>query len=277
VIFSAQFNKNVDWRIEITGLESGAVRRIEGFSRTIQAENATWTGGTTILPFFRAEMCAVQLIIPEEPDFLDSANVEILGTKVYEGNLITDFEANPGNSIQVGDFEFELAPESGRKNDVVAGQGEYFFRLAGTDNASGGPTDNFFVGLAVILPSINGETYFQVPTTNPQNLHLNYLLGGVGSPYTRAIISIHIDSNNNGQFDDGPDQGIEFPIDPSYNGWRLQSFSFAETGLTSEQLSKLVACRLILISLNNLQPSPREEVEFKSDFITFTAGGPLQL
>lgn len=277
ITFSAEFNKNVNWIIKVEGMESGSVKFIERFSRVINEENGVWDGGTTELPLFREEACRVTLSVPEEdPDYGDTLMVNAIGTKVYDGNLVADFEAQAGGSIQLGDFEFELSPSSGRANDVAAAQGEYFYRLAGTDNESGGPTDNFFVGLAAILPSINGETYFQVPTTNPQNLYINHFLLGVGSQYTRAIVEIVFDTNDNGEFNDGVDELVAWEVDPSYTGWRLQSRSLDFPGVTNEKLEKIVAIRLILISLNNLQPDPREEVEFGSDFIIFTQG-PLQL
>lgn len=276
VIVSGEFNKNIDWIIKIEGLESGAVKLINGFDRFIGEGNAVWEGGTTTLPFFRAEPCRLTISVPEEPEFGDTLFVEALSTKVYPGNLVTGFEQVVGNSVQVNDFEFELT-ESGRVNDEVAGEGEYFFRLRGTDNESGGPTDNFFVGLGTILPSVNGETYFQVPTTVPENLYLNFHLLGYGSAYTRCVIAVFTDSNNNGVYDDGPDDGVEFTVDVPFTGWRLQSFSFADLGFSSEELEKLVGIRVILISQNNLQPSPREQVSFGTDFFTFTQGGPLRL
>ena len=277
VVFTAQFNKNVDWVLTITGSESGAVKTIQGFNRNVEASNATWNGGTTLLPFFKNESCNIELTVPEEPDYIDTATVEIVGTKTYPGILVADFEQNPGASIELGNYEFELTPESGRNNDAQAGQGEYFFRLEGTDNESGGPTDNFFVGLANIFPSINNVTYFEVPTTVPDNLYLNCMIRGNGSAYTRAIVALAFDSNNNEQFDDGIDAVVEFTVDPTYSGWRLQSTSLADLEVTSEQIEKIVAVRLILISRNDIQTSPREEVGFLSDFITFTQGAPLAL
>ncbi len=277
VIVSGEFNKNIDWIIKIEGLESGAIKLISGFDRFIGEGNAEWEGGTTSLPFFRAEPCRLTISVPEEPEYGDTLFVETLSTKVYPGNLVTGFEQVVGNCVQVNDFEFELT-QSGRVNDEVAGEGEYFFRLRGTDNAvAGSPTNNFFVGLGTILPCVNGLTYFEVPTTIPENLYFNFHLLGYGSPYTRCVIAVFEDSNNNGVFDDGVDGGGEYEVDVNYTGWRLQSFSMAEIGAPSEALERIVAIRVILISLNNLQPTPREQVSFGTDFITFTQGGPLRL
>ncbi len=276
VTFTAQFNKNIDWVITITGQSSGAVKRIEGFDRFVDEENAVWNGSTTDLPFFSAEMCEVILSVPEE-EYTDTVMVNVLGARIYPGVLAADFEENPGACIILGDFEFELTPASGRQEDIPAGQGSFFYRLEGTDNESGGPTDNFFVGLAEVLPCLNGVTYYDVPTTIPENLFLNFMLRGRNSAYTRAIIGVAIDSNDSGDWNDGVDQVYEIVIDPLYEGWRLQSANMGELGIPQEDLSKIVNIRLVLISLNNLQPSPREQVGFEVDFFTFTDGAPLEL
>jgi len=275
--FTAQFNKNIEWVLTITGQNSGAVKTFSAFDRFVEPSNATWTGGTTDLPLFRTEPCTVVLTAPDEdPDFGDTLTVEILGTKEYDGVLVTDFENDPGANIQLGDFEFELA-NSGRRNDTIAAQGEYFYRLAGTDNASGGPTDNFFVGLARIFAPIAGDTYFQVPTTVPENLYLNLFVSGRPTPYTRIVLGLIIDSNDSGVFEEGPDAVRSLEFDPTYSGWRLQSFTAADFGASQAELEKVVGIEAVLISLNNLQPDPREEVGFEMDFLIFTQFGPLEL
>ncbi|MCZ4407224.1 hypothetical protein O3Q51_00280 [Cryomorphaceae bacterium 1068] len=277
ISFTAEFNKNIDWVVEITGQVSGGIQRIEGFDRFVEPANATWSGNTTELPLFRTEPCTVVLKVPEEPDFGDTLMVEIVGTLNYEGTLVTDFEDNPGACIQLGDFEFELA-NSGRRDDIItAAQGDFFYRLAGTDNETGGPTDNFFVGLARIFACITGETYIQVPTTVPENLYLNLFVEGRATPYTRVVLGLIIDSNDSGDFEEGPDAIRSLEFDPTYTGWRLQSFTGADFGVTQEELQKVVGIELVLISLNNLQPSPREEVGFETDYIIFTQNGPLEL
>ena len=110
VFFTAEFNKNIAWVLEITGRESGAVKRIEGFDKSVNASNALWNGGTTVLPLFRSEICDVVLTIPEVPEYMGSATVETLSSRSYanEGVLFTDFEMNFGPEVFVGNFEFEF-------------------------------------------------------------------------------------------------------------------------------------------------------------------------
>ncbi len=275
VFFTGAFNKSVNWVIQITGSESGAVRIIEGFSREINEGNATWTGGTTVLPFFRAETSTAIIRVPEEPTYGDTLTVEVLAPKVYPGFLFADFETSPGANIEFGNYEFELTNATGRVNDGTAAEGNFYYNFRGTDNV----VPNFFVGLINIFPGIVGETYVPLPNTDPNNVYFNCFIKHDLSPHTIAVIQFAFDTNNNGVYNDGADQTFQvagdFPL--FWNGWRHIHHPMSATGMTSAQLEKIVAIRVLLISDNNSQPSPPLEVGFGIDFITFTQGGPLQL
>ncbi len=275
VFFTAQFNKNVEWIIEITGSQSGAVKRIEGFDRELNAANATWLGGTTDLPFFKAENCTAKLIVPEESSFTDSVAVEVLSPKVYEGSLFTDFETDLGGNISVGNFEFELTAASGRQNNMPAAQGDYFFLFEGTDNV----VANFFVGLADISSTVTGATYAALPTTVPEELYFNCFMYSDGGPHGIAVIQFIYDSNDSGAFEDGQDASFQlagdFPL--QWEGWQHINHPMSDVGISQEQLEKLVAIRLLLISDMNAQPNPPLQVDYGIDFMTFTAGAPLAL
>ncbi|MCB0635253.1 MAG: hypothetical protein KDC54_01470, partial [Lewinella sp.] len=150
VVLSARFNKRINFTAVITGMESGAVKIIEGFDSEVSAANAVWHGRTTSLPFFRLEDCEVKLIIPEADSLTMTEMVEIVGTREYEGMVYTDFEEEPGQDIFFGNFEFELTNNTGRRNDGTAGQGDWYYYFEGTDNV----VPNFFCGLIDIKASI---------------------------------------------------------------------------------------------------------------------------
>jgi hypothetical protein len=275
VFFTARFNKSVNWVVEITGAESGAVKRIEGFSFELTATNATWTGGTTDLPFFKAEMCTVRLLVPEEPTFADMGEVTVLSPKVYEGSLFSDFEEDAGADIFFGNFEFELTNQTGRQNDMPAAQGDYYYLFEGTDNV----VPNFFVGLINVNSTITGQTYAPLPTTVPENLYFNCFIYSGGGPHGIAVIQFAYDTNGNGVYDDGVDATFQLPGDFPLNweGWRHIHHPMSDVGISQEQLEEIVAIRVLLISDLNSQPDPPLEVSFGIDFMTFTSGGPLEL
>ena len=145
-------------------------------------------GTTTSLPFFKTEEVIVDLIIPEEDSLTVSVELEVTGTRTYEGSLVTGFETDPGASLFTGNFEFELTGETGIRDNsfLPAAEGDNFFFFEGTD----GVVTNFFVGLIRIFPSINGEQYFSLPTTVPDQLYFNSFLYGDLTPNTIAVISV---------------------------------------------------------------------------------------
>lgn len=275
VFFTAAFNKNVNWEIIITGMESEAVKRITGFSRELDEANATWDGGTTDLPLFGLEKCTVELVVPEEPDFKDTGEVETLSGKSYVGTLFTDFEEDPGADLFIGNFEFEFTPQTGRQMDIPA-QGDYYLRLEGTDNV----VPNFFVGLIDISAQVTGETYVPMPTTVPEELYFNCFMYSDEGPHGIAIIDFIVDSNDSGAFEDGQDASFRIAEDTQlaqWDGWRQISYPMSETGISQEQLEKVVAIRLLMISDMNAQPNPPLQVDYGVDFMIFTEGGALEL
>lgn len=275
VTFSAQFNKNTNWIVEIVGQESGAVKRIEGFDRELTADNARWLGGTTQLPFFRDEPVTASLLLPSEQQTdTTRTDVTVVAPRVYPGEVVTGFEEDDDATIFLGNFEFDFdLAETGLSTSVPAAEGETFYRLRGTDRT----LDNFFVGL-VQITSPSDDGYFAVPTTVPEELYFNAFLHNFDAEYTIAILEIAVDGNDNGRFNDGADPIFSSgEIRLSEPGWTAYSLSLGDVGLTQEQAGKIVAIRAVLISDNTVQPDPREPVDFGVDYITFTAGGPLEL
>ena len=276
VILFAKFNKQVNFTAVITGTESGAVKIIEGLGREVNEDNAVWRGRTTELPLFRNEMCSVELIIPEADSLTLTAQVEVVGTRQYEGSLYTDFEADPLDDIFLGNFQFEFTGNTGRTNDGSAAEGEWYYLFEGTDNV--GVPNDFFVGLVDIKASITGQTYAPLPTTVPEDLFFNAFLYGDGGPHTIAVIQVAIDSNDSGEFEDSQDTTIPvYDMPVTEVGWQYIFVNMGEAGFTEEQLSKIVNIRVLLISDANSQPNPPLQVDFGLDFLTFTAGAPLEL
>ena len=275
VHFTAKFNKRVNYTLVITGQQSGAQKIFEGFDNQLNAENSTWGGGTTELPLFQAENCNVELIIPEADSLTMMTTVETLGTKSYQGSLFTDFETDPLDDIFQGNFEFEFTPNTGRQNDGMASEGNWYYFFEGTDDV----VPNFFVGLVDMKSTITGETYAPVPTTAPEQLYFNAFMYADGGLHGIAVLQFIYDSNDSGAFEDGQDAAFQIEGDYPLNwvGWRHIYHTMADLGMTEDQVSKIVAIRALLISDMNSQPSPPLTVDYGLDFLIFTEGAPLEL
>lgn len=277
VVFNAEFNKSINWIVTITGSESGAVKRIEGFSRFVNSENATWEGSTTDLPFFRVEGCIVEFTVPEEPSFVSTGEVVIGSTRVYPGLLFTDFEEEPGTNIRVRNFQFELnLAESGRRDSSVIppAQGEFSLVLTGSDNAQ-----DPFVGLIEVYSELSGSTYLQLTSNDPSNIFFNCFLYGDGRPNAIAIVQLVIDSNDNETFEDGTDATYqpENVVSITWNGWQLYSLTLADFGIPEADMDRILLARILLINDRANNPIPPDEIQFGLDYMTFTQGTPFQL
>ncbi|MGB3545146.1 hypothetical protein [Rubrivirga sp.] len=270
IVFTARFNKQTDWVLEIAGEQSGAVRRIEGFSAELTEANARWNGRTTDLPLFKDEPVSARLFFPDEINSDTSfVDVAVLSPRSYPGSVVADFEG--GDDVTLGNFEFELQG-SGISAEIPPAQGNGFYLFRGTDSV----VSNFFVGLIDIRPP--SGSFFDVPTTVPEDLYINFFVYGFDTPNTIAVIQLIADNNGSGDFEDGQDTVFPFgdiPVD--FQGWQAFSKPLSELGLTQAQAAEIVAVRALLISDNNNQPSPPLEVEYGIDYITFTSGGPLEL
>jgi len=275
VFFNAAFNINVNWVVEITGSESGSIKRIEGFSNELNASNATWNGGTTVLPLFTEEEVTAVLTIPEMEDFFATTTIDVLSERTFEGFLFTDFEEEFGVDAFVGNFEFEFTPDTGRDPSFPA-EGDFSFRFEGTDNV----VPNFFVGLVDFKSTITGNDLLQFPTTVPEDLFFNFFIFSDGGPHGIGIIQFAVDTNDSGAFEDNMDQTFQVSpdIDLSiFEGWKQISYPMSDTGISQSDLEKIVAIRVLLISDMNAQPTPPLEVGFGLDYMIFTEDGPLDL
>jgi hypothetical protein len=275
-VFTARFNKQTDWVLEIVGDSSGAVKRIEGFANELMEENARWVGRTTELPLFKAEPVTARLFFPdEEGTDTTTVSLAVATPRVYPGIVAADFEQGEDGfteDIFLGNFEFEFdLTATGRSSEIPAGEGDQFYLFRST----GAPpvADPFFIGLIDITPG-GGEPIFEVPTTVPDDLYLNFFLYGFGTPNALAVPQVIVDANGTGNYEIDQDAAIpygETPID--FTGWRLFSKPLSELGLTDEQAGQIVAIRMVVI---NEQPESGDPIEYGLDYITFTAGGPLE-
>ena len=284
VVFGGSFNKQVNWVLEITGQESGAVKRIEGFSSVLDATNAVWEGGTTELPLFKDEAVEVALFVPEENSDTSRVSLTVTTPRMYPGNVAADFEGGGRIAVTNPEFEFD---EVGISDEVPPAEGDGFYLLRGTDDVV---VNNFFIGLITILPP-GGAGTFEVPTTIADELYFNAFLYNYGTPNTLPVVEVVVDANGTGRFEDGQDTivplgaDVEFPnLSEGFGdgGWVLysepaSSFGAFGAGLTDAQTEQIVAIRVVLISNAAAQPTPPLQVDFGIDYITFTAGGPLEL
>ncbi len=268
VVFSARFNKNIDWVITITGTESGAVKTIEGFDRNVNSENAVWNGTTTVLPFFRDELCTVELTVPEEPDYIDSAEVEVIGTRIYTGLLVTDWEdgVNPGFS------EFTQSGTNMRFDTVVSTnsvQGNVFYEMSGEVTFA---DDLGNISMPKGTFTDNDETL----SPNSESVFFNvFARRGSSAVGDIFVVQFMEDDDGNGSYNSNGDDLHEFVFQDLSLNW--EQFSIRYSNLTTTNSAgggeknpdRLIQMVILPIGLG-------EPFEGYLDYLIFTEGGALQ-
>jgi hypothetical protein len=274
-VFGASFSKNVDWKLQVKGLQSGAIKEISGFSNMLDQNNARWIGTTTILPMFKLEECVVELTFLNEVDTLrDTLN--IIGTRPSQGLVLSDFEngTNSGwNSfVQLGtDMSFAVETSN------LAAQGDKFFNV-------GGIVDwDWLIGLINLPASAYGNPTFDL-SSNPDNEFFNVMI------YKPELLSNGImlfqfreDDNGDGVYTENSEDMFSIEIHMSVNGWNLYSVKYSDLAtLVNGQPANAFGNgihepnKLKQVSVLFLANPASGYSNAYLDYMTFTQGGPLE-
>lgn len=273
--FSATFSKNVDWKLKITGLESGAIKEITGFSYLLDNTNALWTGNTSSLPLFKAEECAVELTFVSEADTLRDT-LEVMSPKIYEGFILSDFEngINPGwNSFVQTGANMSFAIEESQ----TSAEGSHFFNIGGTVNW------DWLIGLINMPGSAYGNTHYPL-SENPANEFFNVMLYKPEELNNGLMLFQFMEDDNlDGVYTANVEDMFSIEIAMSENGWNLYSSEYGSlqtliNGQPANPLGNGVhePHKLIQVSMLFLANPTSGYANAYLDYITFTQGGPLE-
>lgn len=272
--FTALFNKNVSWKLEIKGLSSGAVKEITGFSSQLDATNALWNGSTTILPMFRPEECAVELTFENEADTLrDTLNVT--GGRVHAGFLLSDFETGFPSGwntfVQSGaNMTFIV------QNNNNAAQGSRYYDMGGTVGW------DWLKGLVNIPATAYGTSHFDL-TSNPDGLFFNVMIYKP-EDISNALVLFQFkeDDNLDGTYNTTNEDLFAVEVAPSQNGWSLISVNYADmVTLVNGQPAAAIGNgirephKLKEISVLFLANPTSGYSQSYMDYLIFTENGPL--
>jgi len=225
--FHCEFNKPVEWKIAITGLNTGASREITGFSNIIDSNVVVWNGGPSQVPFFSEEACNVELTFENEADTLRDI-ITIISSKNY------------GNGVWLEDFENGLPtdalvyynPDGGGMTFSVANDnallGSSYFKMGGRVNWDWA------------LGNLDMPINIANITQNPDDLFINIgLLSDLQDLHTGQFINILISEETNTPFNDNLNNNasdlfestmevykMKVPVD--WEGWQLKSFRYSD-------------------------------------------------
>lgn len=273
--FTAAFSKNVDWTLRIKGLTSGSVKEITGFSNALDVTNALWNGTTSRLPMFKAETCAVELIITSEADTLRDT-LEVTGTRVNPGFLLSDFESGLNgqwnNFVQSGaNMSFSI------QDSDHAAQGSHYFDIGGVVNW------DWLIGMLNIPGSAYGNTYFPL-SSNPNDVYFNSMLyNPQGQTNGLMLFQFREDDNGDGVYSENIEDMYSIQIALSDTGWQQVSARYADlptlvNGQAGAALGNGVheSEKIIRVSALFLANPSSGYAQCFLDYLLFTEGSPLQ-
>ena len=284
VKFHCDFNKSIEWKISILGLESGSLKEISGFSNIIDSNDVSWNGNTSQVPFFKKELCAVELTFLNEVDTLRDT-INILETKIYDGIVVADFENGiPPEAIVFHQFSMNMTFDISNDNPL---EGNNYFKMGGRmgwnewflgsldiplDLTSLNiPSDDFYINLGV-LSGINGET--------ATDQFINILVSESTYPFNDDL------SNNASDVFQDTMEVYKYQIRPvDWDGWKMISISYDQFEVKSSggnnlrEPKNITAIKIQCQSCPGLNANCPEnmgiDVRTDVDFIILTQGTDL--
>lgn len=220
-VFTARFNKPVNWTLEITGHSSGAKKIIQGVSKSLDASNATWDGSTTVFPMFREEGCDARLTIEDVDDTLETSTA-IKTVKVNQGLVIADFEnglipAWP-RFIQSGaNMDFAV------KSDSLSPQAAKYLKMSGTVSW------DWLIGLVDFPATAYGGSTTLPLAVNADNVWFNCLIYGVPNTNESLVLfQFKEDENADGTYSANTDDQYDLQVTVDWEGWKLVSVRYSD-------------------------------------------------
>lgn len=273
-IFNASFSKNVAWTLQIKGLSSGAVKEITGFSNLLDASNAEWNGTTTQLPLFRIEDCAVQLTFENEVDTLRDT-VHVIGTRVNEGFLLSDFE-DGANSGWVTFAQSGANMSFGVQASDSAAQGNKYYNMAGVVDW------DWLLGYLYLPASAYGASTFPL-SSNPDEVYFNTMM------YKQENLSNGIllfqfteDDNGDGTYTSANEDMYSVQVTLTQNGWSQLSVKYSDLATLVNGSPATPAGngvhepnKVTQVNVLFLKNPTSGFCHTRLDYMLFTQGGPL--
>lgn len=219
VHFTASASIATDWVLEITGQQSGAVKRITGKTRDLDISNSLWDGSTTDFPMFRAEDCVARLYYVGYTDTM-TVDLSVTGVKQNDGFLLSDFEngIDPNWNVfaQTGANMSFFTADSGSPQ-----QSSYY-------DMGGEVTWDWLIGLVDIPASAYGAPTFPL-STDGESVYFNSLVNiPAGIQNAILLVQFREDDNEDGSYTDGSEDLWSIELRPADfgSGWKLFSVQY---------------------------------------------------
>ena len=225
--FYCEFNKPVQWKISILGLNTSATRQITGFSSLIDSNMIVWNGGPSQVPFFSEETCAIELTFENEIDTLRDT-INIVSARTYENGIwFENFEDGlPSNSLVYYNTDGGQMTFSVANDDALLGNS--YFKMGGRVNWDW-PLGNLDLPLNITnVSQSSDEFYINIGILSDlQDLHTGQFINILISEETGTPFNDNLNNNASDLFESTMEvYKIKVPVD--WNGWKMKSFRYSD-------------------------------------------------
>jgi hypothetical protein len=284
VEFIALLSIRTPWTLTIKTIGSTSSKIIEGNEKMISGDVARWNGSVTFAPLFaEGDQVIATLTFAEYPEAtMTSDTITITGSRPLPegGILVSDFE-DPDQPLQAfSEFSFEET-SNGIESLFPAAIGDSYWYMSGTDNNQ----SVFVCGLLVSSEAAQNTAVYEFPTENEDKVWFNCFVFGSGFPNTVMVIDFQEDDNLDGAYSPSEEGTYNFTINVDWTGWRLVSFPYSETLLSTngglgnidangaKEVDRIKNLQFILLSDLGQNDNP---VAFGVDHPIFTVNGPFE-
>lgn len=231
-VFTATFNKPVNWTLTINGKSTGAQKIITGLGKDLSQDNALWNGSTTKFPVFGAEDCEAILTVKDITDTF-RLDLKTLSAKTNEGLLLSDFETVGFDPLWTVFIQTGADMDFATHLDSLAPHGEGYLNMQGTVNW------DWLIGLIDFNATAYSSTGRMPLSSDAENEYFNCLIYGIPSTNSSLVLfQFKEDDNEDGSFDANSEDEYDLQVTVDWEGWRLISVKYAD-----------------LVTLSNGQPS----------------------
>ena len=302
--FTAEFSKEVDWKVVITGSSSGAIKNITGRDISLSEFNATWDGSTTNLPMFKQEACTAELYVSYSSELEDStitvsdsligiSQLNVSSIKENDGLILSDFElgfndnwenrslASLGNVDIINEFtDVTISTQAGVYFNPMGGngapEGNMYYNLSGSCSW------DWLIGMLVFPADAFGDNTFELDD-NPDKVYFNFLLNVPDNiSNAKLLIRFYEDDDNDGVFQSGSEDMYSLWMESFESGWQNISVRYSDLealvdgspiqpdgdGVRSPNLLKTIDVLLLADPSSGFS-------QVQMDYIIFTEDQPL--
>ena len=216
--FEAEWSKNLNWELTITGTESNAQKMFSGFNSFLSIENSEWRGYADDFPSFKAEECIAELVlIDNESQLIMSTSITTSDLKSEQEDIfiVADFEGGtpPQNSIEFSQAGASLSVAQGN-----AAKGSYYYAMGGNVSF------DYYLG-SIKIPFDNNEISSEIPSALVF-FNMGIIGGAFGEVPTDQFVKILARENDGDVYVTSYD-----PV--NWSDWQLKSLSYSEFELES--------------------------------------------